>query len=145
MSHKILYLKCQIMQSVLKRKLPKQSQTLISSRLMEYRQNYENRLATQSLNVEVPGQGKLEQLACCANDMPVWYSSWIAALIAYNMIIHILGCFKKKKNWCLGKIESHFSGISERPLFPEKPRAYFSSLCFHKYIIRFSHWPTFNE
>lgn len=77
-SYKILYLKCQIKQSVLKGKLPKQSQTLISSRLMEYRQNYENRLATQSLNVEVPGQGKLRQLACCANDMPVWYSSWIA-------------------------------------------------------------------
>lgn len=77
-SYKILYLKCQIKQSVLKGKLPKQSQTLISSRLVEYRENYENRLATQSLNVEVPGQGKLKQLACRVNDMPVWYSSWIA-------------------------------------------------------------------
>lgn len=39
--------------------------------LVEHRQNDENRLATQSLNVGVPGQGKLQQLACCANDMPV--------------------------------------------------------------------------
>lgn len=142
-SYKILYLKCQIKQSVLKGKLPKQSQTLISSRLMQYRQNYENRLATQSLNAEVPGQGKLKQLACCTNDVPVWYSSWIAPWLPIIWLCTFW--FALKKNWCLGKIESHFSGISERPLFPEKPRAYFSSLCFHKYVIRFTHWPTFNE
>lgn len=77
-SSKILYLKCQTRQSALKGKLPQQSQPSISSALLEHRRNDGNRLATQSLNVGVPGQGKLQQLACCANDLPVWYRSWIA-------------------------------------------------------------------